>query len=184
MQSRVDFAKGKLKINLTPVGNQEILKLKPGIENQLRELEFNKKLISSFGQFQSLALMSATIAEIRNPNTNIDKIEEIQRLVKDCFSIAYINDGRFKNDKLSEIKKHEYAFKLSELISDKFLDSENSFILQVLTPTQDHAFYIAIKNIFFQNKFQIMIVNGAGLDLHEPYPSITNNEYRDPTHGI
>ena len=181
LQSRVDFAKGKLKINLKPVGNQEILKLKPGIENQLRELEFNKKLISSFGQFQSLALMSATIAEIRNPN--IDKIEEIQRLVKDCFSIAYINDGRFKNDKLSEIRKHELAFNLSGLIVDEFFHSKNSFIFQVLTPTQDHAFYIAIKNIFFQNKFQIMIVNGAGLDLHEPDPSITNNEYRDPTHG-
>ena len=161
LQSRVDFAKEILKQDIRPVSDKEILQFKPGIENQLRELEFNKKLISSFGQFQSLALISGAIAKINNPN--IDKIEEIQRLVKNCFSIAYMNDGRFKNDRLPEIRKHEYAFELSKLIADKFLYSENSFILQVITPNQDHAFYVAIKNIFFQNKFQIMIVNGAGL---------------------
>lgn len=182
LQARERFAEEILKINSDPISDKDTMRLKSDMEHELKKLEDKKKLVSSFGQFPALALISTAISEINN--SNVDKIDQIQRLVKDCFNIAYVNEGRFKNEKLLYLKKLEHAFELSGSIVNEFLNSHNSFILQVINSAQDHAFYIAVKNIFYKNKFQIMIVNGGdGLNLHEKDPSIARNEYQDPTHG-
>lgn len=175
LEAREKFAWDVLRVAPIQIEPKQKEELQKQMNLQLNLQENNKKYITSFGAKSALVLFSKVLDGIEN----VSNIDKVKRLVDDSFVFSVFKDKTFFLKDHDTLVSKKTLFNFAGQINNQLFDTEYSFIFQLIF--KKHAFYASISSD--DKNYKIVIIDGAGLDIHNIDVSLDISEFADPTHG-